>query len=150
MQAILGIVISALATFLTAVLILKKSTHLRAYYFRTHLKLQGRLCSACGTHLQPTANFCSRCGESYPDDQQTSSHILPRVKILCTRPQTTPIQTNKEDSETNATLLHMKDELLKKKHKKKHKEESIVDSFIVDSGGYEQTKWDAQRKYPES
>jgi hypothetical protein len=183
MQAILGIIISTLATFLFASLILKKSNRLRASYLRTHLKLQRRVCSTCGTHLQPTANFCSRCSQPCPDHQQTSLYTLPSVNTI---PQTTPIQTNK-DSETNTILLDidamkrelkdMKDELLKKKHKdeghtaremstygwsfnsllkkrketKKHKEtELVVESFTADSSGYEQTKWDAQKKRPES
>lgn len=63
-QAVLGIIISALATLLVVTVILKRPTRRRA-------RLQGKFCPACGIHLQATANFCGRCGEPCPDDQET-------------------------------------------------------------------------------
>ncbi|HMK82537.1 MAG TPA: hypothetical protein VK503_02350 [Candidatus Bathyarchaeia archaeon] len=155
MQAVFGIITSAIATFFIASLILKKSTRFQTSYFRTHLKLEGRFCSACGIRLQPRVSFCSRCGEPCPGNKESTSYVLPTVNI---RPQTTPTQPSKDDSETNTILPEidamkrqleeMKDKLLKKHNeRKKHKETAFtVDSFIVDSDGYEQTKWDAQKK----
>jgi hypothetical protein len=65
-EAISGIIISGIAAFFVATLILKRQTGRRA-----RLKPQEKLCPACGTHLQTTANFCGRCGQACPDDQET-------------------------------------------------------------------------------
>jgi hypothetical protein len=72
-EAVLGIIISGLAAFLVAILILKRQTRRRA-----RLKPQEELCPACGAHLQATANFCGRCGQarSDADDQETYTFRL--------------------------------------------------------------------------
>jgi hypothetical protein len=70
-EAIWGIIISGLAAFLVAALILRRQTGSRA-----RLKPQERFCPACGTHLQATANFCGNCGQACPDNQETYTFRL--------------------------------------------------------------------------
>jgi hypothetical protein len=70
-QAILGIIIAALATFLGMTLILKKSIRLPVSRDHIHLKPLGKFCTECGLHLQPNATFCDRCDEPCPNEQET-------------------------------------------------------------------------------
>jgi len=65
-EAISGIVVSGIAAFFVATLILKRQTGRSLL-----LKSQERLCPTCGTHLQTGANFCGRCGQAWPDDRET-------------------------------------------------------------------------------
>ena len=69
-EAISGIIVMALATFLGVTLIMKKSPAL-AHYNHVRLKPQGKFCTECGMHLLPTESFCNRCGEPSPDARET-------------------------------------------------------------------------------
>jgi len=70
-EAILGIIISALVVFVVAGSIMMKPSRLRAFHFHTHQNQQGKFCPACGIGLESTANFCWRCGEPSPDSKDT-------------------------------------------------------------------------------
>jgi len=86
MQAISGIIITALATFLGAALMVKKSPNLIRNNFM-RLKPQGKFCTECGMHLLPTENFCTRCGEPSPNAQETYRFRLQPPRITDKVPQ---------------------------------------------------------------
>ena len=70
-QAILGIVIAALVSFLGMTVFLTKSSRLRLSRDYLRLRPLGKYCTECGLHLLPNATHCERCGEPCADTQET-------------------------------------------------------------------------------
>jgi hypothetical protein len=75
-EAILGIIVSALASCLVVVLVTRNPTRFRVFHSRAGLNSRGKFCPACGMRLQVTANFCGRCGEACPHDQENLTFRL--------------------------------------------------------------------------